>query len=320
MNEEIKKLSDFLLSHNDYILFTHASADADTLGSAFALQYALRKCGKDAVVYNSEPIPEKLAFLLFDGASLVNTIPEGSRTLVSIDIASFAMLKGTDEEYVKNLVFDYSIDHHDVNTVRASNLLCFASYPATGEIIAETVKAMGLEYDTSLAVWLYAAISSDSGCFKFSSTRPETYRIAADLIATGIDFAKINRRLFECKSEGQILLEKDAYEHLELYYGGKVAIVCVSDAILADERVCDSDADAINQIPRQVKGVEVSAVIRRRGDEIKVSLRSNDYYDVASLAKSFGGGGHIHASACRFRTDVADAKQKILDALRDEFR
>ena len=319
MNAGIKKLSAFLLANDDYVLFTHASADADTLGSAFALQYALKKCGKTAEVYNPEPIPDRLTFLLFEGASLVNELPKGKKTLVSVDIASFAMLKGADEEYLKNLKFDYSIDHHDVNTVRTSELLCLPSYPATGEIIAETVKELGISYDKSLAVWLYAAISSDSGCFKYSSTRPETYRIGADLVETGIDFAWINRRLFECKTEGQILLEKDAYENLEFYYNGKVALVCISDSILADSRVCDSDTDAINQIPRQVKGVEVSAVIRRKGDEIKVSLRSNDYYDVAALAKSFGGGGHVHAAGCRFRTDAEDAKRRLLDALKDEF-
>lgn len=319
MNAGIKELTSFLLSHDDYILFTHASADADTLGSAFALQYALKKCGKKAEVFNPEPMPDRLSFLLTDGASLVNVIPQGEHTLVSVDIASFAMLKGTNEEYLKELTFDYSIDHHDVNSVRTSCLLCLPHYPATGEIIAETVKEMGLDFDKPLAVWLYAAISSDSGCFKYSSTRPETYRVGADLVETGIDFAWINRRLFECKTEGQILLEKDAYEHLEFYYGGKVAVVCISDEILADCRVCDSDTDAVNQIPRQVKGVEVSAVIRRKGDEIKVSLRSNDYYDVAALAKSFGGGGHIHAAGCRFRTDIDDAKKQLLDALKDEF-
>ena len=81
----------------------------------------------------------------------------------------------------------------------------------------------------------------------------------------------------------------------------------------------NEDVDAISQIPRQISGVEVSAVIRRKDDDIKVSLRSNDYYDVASLASLFGGGGHVHAAGCRFRTSIEDAKAKLIDELSNEF-
>ena len=49
------------------------------------------------------------------------------------------------------------------------------------------------------------------------------------------------------------------------------------------------------------------------------NARSNDYYDVAALAKKFGGGGHIHAAGCRFYTDEDDARRQILQALEGDF-
>ena len=319
MKTSVKHFADFLLEHDGYLIYTHGQADADTLGSALALRYALAKLGKTARICNPGVIPGKLRFLFDEENTVTEGLPQGSFTHISVDIASPAMLAGFDPEYIQNLTFDYSVDHHAVNTIRTKKLLCLEHYPAASQIIAETVRALGVEYDEKLALWLYAGISSDSGCFRYSSTLPSTLRLAARLIATGIDFARINRLLFENKTPGALLLERDAYANLELFYGGKVAVVCLSQKALSDGRVQEGDAEGVNQIPRQIAGVEVSAVIRRRGDEIKVALRSNDYYDVASLAKKFGGGGHVHAAGCRFYTDEQDAKTQILKALEGEF-
>ncbi|MGI6715886.1 MAG: DHH family phosphoesterase [Eubacteriales bacterium] len=318
MKITINECVEFFKANDNYLIFTHAAPDGDTLGSGFALKYALEKTGKKAVVFNPDKLPNRLAFMT-EGIEVLNKIPEGDYTLVSVDVASPAMLKGLDKEYLENLVFDLSVDHHDVNTIKTERLLCLSEYPATGEIIAEITKNLGVALDQTNAVWLYTAISSDSGCFRYSSTRPQTHLVAAELLATGIDFAKINRRIFEHKTPGQLALERDAYKNLELFYGGKVAIVCLSDSVLRQDFVDENDVDQINNIPRQVAGVEVSALIRTHGDEIKVSFRSNDYFNVAELAKSFGGGGHIHAAGCRFSTTVFDAKEKILEALKSHF-
>ncbi len=330
MTIDLNACVEYLQNHDNYLIFTHAAPDGDTLGSAFALKYALVSVGKKAKLYNPDQIPHRLAFMTegFDvevEVEICHTLPDGDYTPISVDIASAAMLRGLDTEYVKNLVFDLSIDHHDVNTVKTHRLLCLPEYPAVGEIVAEITKKLGVPFDKTNALWLYTAISSDSGCFRYSSTRPETHLIAAELLKTGIDFAKINRRIFENKTDGQLALERDAYEHIEKFYGGKVAVVCLSDEVLSLDCVDDDDVDLINNIPRQISGVEVSALIRRHGGsgsnsgEIKVSFRSNDYYDVAALAKSFGGGGHIHAAGCRFNTSVSDAKAKILDRLKSDF-
>ncbi len=301
-----------------FLLYTHASPDADTLGSALALKAALENLGKKAFVINPDPVPARLAFLT-EGEKIYKIPPKGGVFKVSVDIASTAMLSGMGEEYLKNLVFDLSIDHHEINTVKTKKLLLLPDYPATGEIIAELFKKLGVSYDKKTASLLYAAISSDTGCFRYSSTRPETMVTASELMGTGIDFAKINRRIFEHKTKGQLALEKNAYENLEFFFGGKVAVACLSESVTEQDFVELSDVENVNDIPRQQSGVEVSALIRKNGGEVKVSLRSNDYYDVASLAKEFGGGGHKHAAGCRFYTGLTQAKEEILARLKKDF-
>ncbi len=318
MDITLTEAAELLKSNDNYVLFTHSGADGDTLGSALALALMLKQLGKAVAVYNAEPIPERLMFLVNDsGLQIENTLPDIPYTPVSVDVATTPMLKGMAVDVLDSLVFELSIDHHKINNIPCKNRLIFDSYPATGEIIALLGDVLGATSDKKIAFQLYAAISSDSGCFKYSSTRPETHMIAAKLLKTGIDFAHINRMLFENKSTNQMALERIAYNSLEMYFGGKVCVVAIDE--LPEGVVMNGDIDSVNQIPRQISGVEVGVMIRRKDDEIKVSLRSNSYYDVAALASSFGGGGHIHAAGCRFRTSIEDAKAKILDELSNEF-
>lgn len=320
MDINVLQAVDFLKQNDKYLIFTHASPDGDTIGSAIALRLALEHIGKAVMVICPDEIPGRLRFIPYS-ADITVSLPQNYRemTMISVDVASLAMLRGLPDDFLKSLCFDLSIDHHRVNTIPCNKRLLCDEYPAAGEIVAEVTKALGVKLDREMAIALYTAISSDSGCFKYSSTRPQTHMIAAELLATGIDFAKINRLLFENKTPGQITAEKAAYNSVELFYGGRVAVVCLSDSLFSDGLVSDSDVDTVNQIPRQISGVEVSAVIRNKKGETKVSLRSNDYYDVAALASSFGGGGHVHAAGCRFANGLEDAKQRLLEALKADF-
>ncbi len=298
---------------NGFVVFTHGNPDGDTIGSGVALVRILRAMGKDAVAICADPIPQKLSFLARDGI-FVNELPSHVETAVAVDVASAAMLGGL-ECFTEGREFDIAIDHHKISTAPAKARIVRSDYIANGEIIFELMPYLGVELDSDIAEALYTAISSDSGGFRYSNTRPETYECAAALLRTGIDFSAINRRLFEQKSPVQIDLEREAYNTLSLHHGGKLAIVAFDDDITVRLGVSDSDFESVNQIPRQILGVEVSAVIRPRGDGVKVSLRSNEYFDVAELAKRYGGGGHIHAAGYRYEGRSAEAAEALIKDL-----
>ncbi len=304
--------AEFLRQCDCITLYCHASPDGDTIGSATALALALERLGRQVRIFVCDRMPEKLTFI---GAErFLTDTPSG--THVSVDIASRNMLGAYKAELVP--VFDLSIDHHQVNTVECQRLLLRDGYIACGEIIYEIIQCLGVELDKDIAKALYAAISSDSGCFKYSATRPETYVMAAELIKTGIDFALINRQIFEQKTLVQIELAKAAYNSMRFYLGGKLAVVELDPVLMDKLGAAEEDMDNLHEIPRQVKGVEVSALVRVKGNEKKISLRSNDYYDVAAFAsQNFGGGGHLHAAGCRVPIDTQNVGQMLADKLKD---
>lgn len=285
----IKEAAAFLMGCDGCLIYTHASPDGDTLGSASALALILRSLGKQAFVYSPDGIPKKLSFIPSDGIFVDEEIP--GLTPISVDVASTKLLGKA-----VNTHFELSIDHHKVNTVDCERLLCMDDRIACGEIIFMLSVEFGAELTKEMALSLYTAISSDSGGFRYEATKAETYMIAAKCIETGIDFADINRRLFESKTIPQVDLIRTAYKNLELLRDGSFAIVALRPDEVEKCGADENDFDCINPIPREIAGVRASAVIRKKGDVVKVSLRSNDDTDVAEMASVFGGGGHIHAA------------------------
>lgn len=302
----------FLLENDNYLVVCHACPDGDTIGSAAALVMLLRKKGKTAWAYCPDEIPEKL--ITFAGKGIfTDNIPENA-VKVSVDVASPAMLGSMQESFE---VFDLSIDHHKVNTIPCERLLQKDYFISNAEIIADLYDQLSVGIDKEAAVCLYAGISSDSGGFRYSNTRPETMRLAARLIETGIDFSGINRQLFDKITPPVLSLMKAAYGSVELYYGGKLAIVTISKKEYEDSGASDTDLDEIKSIPRRIDGVEVAAMIRPKGDMAQVSLRSNEYFDVAAFCREMGGGGHMRAAAFRTKGTPEQARDMLIKALED---
>ena len=304
----------FLLERDRFLIFTHNSPDADTIGSACALVHALRKLGKQADAFNREGVPTRLAFLRPESVFLPELPPLEGRTLVSVDVASPRMLGQPEASFT----FALSIDHHEISTLPCERKYLEDQFPAAGEMVYVLLKELGISLDVEIATALYAAISSDSGGFRYASTRPDTMRNVAELMETGIDFARINRLLFETKQPAEVAIERLGYERLELHFGGRFALVAVTQEDLSSTGASDQDCEALKHLPRQIAGVQASAVIRPNGTEIKCSLRSNEEINVAALAAEFGGGGHFHASGFSvYGGTVKEVKQALLTKIKE---
>ena len=84
-----------------------------------------------------------------------------------------------------------------------------------------------------------------------------------------------------------------------MYGDGKIAVMTLTLDALGKSGAAEEECDWFVNLARSVQGVEAAVLLKQRGArEIKVSLRSNRYVDVASLAQELGGGGHIRAAGC----------------------
>ena len=165
---------------------------------------------------------------------------------------------------------------------------------------------------------IYAALSSDTGCFKYANVTQRTHIIASELVDVGIDTSDINHKLFDSKSLKQIKAEGEAARRLAVYEQGRVASVTFPYASKFSLGLKEEHLETIIEIPRSLAGVEVAFAVRQPEDKnvFRVSMRSNGEFDVAKICAAFGGGGHSKAAGCTIEGGgIYDVEKLILTAV-----
>ncbi len=312
---DVAKAAELLNAADNILILTHRNPDGDTLGSGFALMHALRSTGKKAKVLCCDEIPKKYFYMFGEKQEDFS-----AEYTVAVDVADIKLLgNGLSREFENKI--DLCIDHHGSNTEYADNLL-LRSCAATCEIVYDIVNALGVEITPLIADCLYTGISTDTGCFLFSNVTPETHIIVADLIKKGADYVNINKVMFETKSIGYFKLEELALNTIKTYFGGKCAVMSITQEMLRESNTDESDCDGIAGIPRKIDGVLVGVTVRERNDgSYKVSLRSHEPVDSAKICKLMGGGGHARAAGCELDSDALEAeKAKLLSIIEDELK
>ena len=332
MIDQFKKLSldelcRRIAENKKTLILYHVRPDADAVGSAFALREILRIMNIPAYCACSDEIPERL-FFLTDGvqgsALLDDELKIDYERIISVDSASPSQLGSLFERLHRDV--DIMIDHHAKGTVYADNYIEPLA-AATGEIIYLMARRMvELGYIERIPErtlnCVYAAISADTGCFRFANTTPRTMRIGAELIEAGVDLSYINTLLYDSKPLVQIKAEGEAIYRLKTYMGGKVSSVVFPYSLKCSLGASSEHLETLIDVARSVGGAEVAFVVKQNTEEnlFNVSMRSVGRVDVAEICSRFGGGGHQRAAGCRLVAESAEsAEKKVLEEILKKF-
>ena len=312
MSKKINLLEtgNMLLAAQKIVLCCHVSPDGDTLGSALGLARLLEQKGKEVTVFVDDDINKSLSFI--PGIDKVQRPEAGviveADLFVVVDASSFDRV-GICNEVVKAPVL-LNIDHHISNTEFAYYLYLDAEAAAAGEIMCDLFEAMGWEYDEAIAVDFYTAITTDCGSFRYSNTTSKTMQRAAKLLDYGVKPNEISDML-DIRSRKTTELLAKVLPSLTFDYEGKVAHITITNDLYDKE----TQTDSFVSYPRYTEGVEVAVMFKAVEPEVtRVSMRSSNV-DVASVALSFGGGGHLRAAGCTIYAPVEEAKAQLLAAI-----
>lgn len=308
MQIDYKQAAEIIRSCDDVHILTHQSPDGDTLGSGFALYFALRQLGKRAAVICPDGVTSRYAFIS-KGYVEENFEP---KTVIAVDIADPSLM-GEVREMYENRV-DLCIDHHVSNVMYASATLLNGSASAACEVMFTLFRELGIKTDNDIARCLYTGIATDTGCFKYRNTTADAHRIAAELIGFDIDFARINRDMFDIKSRQRIRLEQHILNNMELYFGERCGVLCITEQFRSEVGVADEELDGIAGLPLQVQGMEVALTFKEKSTGgYKISMRSAGRVNVSVICQQLGGGGHVNAAGCLVHGTLDEAKQKVLE-------
>ncbi len=320
---------DVIRNGQRFLVACHRRPDADSLGSALGLIKTLRAVGKEATLFMPESIPESLHFLMQDERS-IDAVPPGTTFDATwiMDIAANALIPpGFPPPEISGPVV--VVDHHHAHDDIGDVVLRDTSAAATGEVVVRLIEALGLEtIPEGAATPLYAAIVSDTGGFRYATTRPATLRLGARLIESGANPWEVAYQLFERWEPARLRLLSSIIATLEMAFEGRVAIMRVTRAMLD---ICGADDDMVEGMvnyARRVKGAEIGALLWEwpvqdaRGNhlETKISLRSSGDKDVSEIAAALQGGGHRAAAATQLDVTIDEADALLRGELAKHFK
>ena len=302
-----------LLRQKDKILIlTHRRPDGDTIGCAVGLCLALRQLGKTAFLLKNPDITQTNAVYAAPCWAGASFQPE---FVVSVDVAARSLFFPAAEAYIGQI--GLAVDHHPSFEGFGACQCVDASRAACGEIVYEICRELG-EITPAVALPLYVAVSTDTGCFVYANTTANTHRVAAALLETGIDYFAVNKRHFRTKSRKRIALEAALLGGMEFFHEGRGVFMAVPIALMERVGASENDAEDLSTLAGLVEGVDCGAVLRElRPDEWKLSLRTgaNGRVNATEACRLLGGGGHAMAAGATLTGSLKQVKEQVLRAV-----
>lgn len=295
----------------------HVRPDADTIGSGLALGLALERRGVDVeVAYpGPEKLPESLAGL--PGAGLLRDPGRlaGHPVVVAVDAANLGRLDELGEVFT-GAETSIAIDHHASNPGFGDIDLVDPSADCTAVLVLEVLDALGVELDAEIATCVYAGLTTDTGSFRWA--RPDSFRIAARLLETGVDSRRWSRVLFDSHPFEWFSMMSGVLASAKLVpsacNGAGLVYAIVDQKALAG--MSWEESESVVDTIRTARDAEVAAVFKENQPGMwTVSLRSKDAVDLVPIARAHGGGGHRQASGYSDTGTAEEVVARLLESL-----
>lgn len=319
-NHSIKEIGEQLLKANSALIFPHINMDGDALGSAAALCKVLRDAGKDAAILIEDEIPEYISFLDNGYCSKDFDVIQEPDVCICVDCGETDRFPKRAEKFFTGKT-TICVDHHTTSTPFADYNFIDGNIAATCEIIYKIIVSMGLPVTKEIGEAIYTGISTDTGNFQYSNATRDSHIITAALYDAGIDHSGVAVKLYQSTRLEKIRITNRVLDNLQVFAGGKAAMAYVDQNMLEEVGAAIEETEGVVETLRNIQGVEVAAFLKEREpDVIKVSMRAKTNGNVADIASKFGGGGHIKAAGCTFRTNLKDACEQLKAAIEESLR
>jgi phosphoesterase RecJ-like protein len=315
-------------AHKRFLLTSHVRPDCDALGSELGLAGVLEALGKEAMIVNAQKTPPNLAFIDPEGRLKtlgVDVEPfhlEGCEVLLVLDTSAWAQLGAMADVVRASKAKKAILDHHLGEDDLGAELFKDPKAEATGRLVFEAARHLGVRITPEIARPLFAAIATDTGWFRFASTTGTTLRYAGELVEAGAVPSEIYASLYEQDTLARLKLRGRILARTVTDLDGRLAHTAALKEDFEATGALLSDTEDVINLTLAIAGTEVAVIlVEQPSGSFKISFRSRTpHVDCSELAKSFGGGGHKAAAGASIDAPFPEAQRKVLDAVRRAMR
>jgi len=321
-----KEIAQVFETKRRFLITTHVNPDGDGLGAELGLWAYLRSLGKDVRIVNPDDLPPRYEFLAREGKfepydpALHDPVIADREVVVVLDISKWERLEELGEKLRTSKALKVCIDHHPYEANGMADLYGVdLTAAATGQLVYEMIRDQGHPVDRRMATGFYVSILTDTGSFRFSNSDARAHRVAAELVALGLDPNELYESVYGNTSLARLRLLGEALRTMRVEEDGRLLLIALPRDVVNRSGAIPSDTEGFVDLVRSVKGCEGVALLTEREDgRIKASLRSRGTISVNRIAVQFGGGGHEYASGATLDGPLAAASDRIVEAFRRE--
>ncbi len=324
--QRFREIAEAIETSSSFVLSCHVRPDGDAIGSMLAMGIALEQAGRDVTLYTQDSIPKVLDFL--PGIeSIVHELPDPLpelTTLLVLDCSEPHRIGNQHKRLVEQAHRIIVLDHHLGRNKAFEHSRCLSYVDpdvfATGALVFRLLEELSWPITEAIATNLYAAILTDTGCFRHSNTTEEAFYIAQVLVALGADPCKVATNLYQRYPLRRMELLGLVLRTLEVRSKGRIALLQATPEMFRVSGALEEDTEDFVAYARCIDTVELAIFIREvRTGQVSVSLRSKSWVNVAEIAKRFGGGGHLRAAGFRFTGTAPEIRQRLLQEVESLF-
>ncbi len=307
-----------LLSQPKQIVITmHQKPDGDAMGSTLGLYHFLHNRGHQVTVISPTNwadflewlpgIEQVINFEQYREKSL--GILNQADILFCLDFNIFHRTKHLAPFLASAKAIKVLIDHHEQpDEPNFDYGISDTGKSSTCEMVYDfIVEAGGREELTQdIATCLYTGTMTDTGSFRFPSTKASVHRMVAELKETGFDHSQVHNHIYDNFLESRLRFIGFALlNRMEVLYEYNTAIMYIHQADLQKYHIKTGDTEGLVNYLLTIKGIRFGAIVIDRTEERKWSFRSKGGFDVNQFARNhFEGGGHANASGGRSSDSV----------------
>jgi phosphoesterase RecJ-like protein len=303
-------------------IFTHLRPDPDALGSQSAAAHILQALGATSIQrIQFAPTAGPYQFLLQSGPGTTPLFSDAWAaaaeldTILLVDTCTYQQLEPAaaflKRHHDKIVAIDHHLSRDDVGTLLYTDTRAAACV----EILWELSTLARIPMNAQFAVPLMSGLVGDTGWFRFDSVRPETHRMAAELVSF-VDTSALYERLMQTETKPKLALMQRALASVRWTSRDRFACMLLRQSDFAEVGAAQSQTEYLVDLPMQIATVEVVALMTEMPDgRIRASLRSKHAVDVNKICNRFQGGGHAKAAGCRFDVPLENAYSLLESAV-----
>jgi bifunctional oligoribonuclease and PAP phosphatase NrnA len=325
---DFKKIIELLgTGQQKVVIISHRNPDGDAIGASMALFRILTKIGHrvDVIVPNAVPsflqwMPDANKIIIYAKSSVkADKLMDEATIFFCLDFNDIGRIREFEEHVSRSSAYKVLIDHHPDPSAFSDLTISDTHLSSTSELLYLFIQQIGLGYliDREVAGCIYTGIMTDTGCFSFNSSLPETFKLVAELLSYNPDKDFIFDKVYNNYSSDRMKLMGYCLDKkMQVLPEFRTAYITLTQEEMRQHNFRIGDSEGFVNLPLSIEGIIFSILFVENKEMVRVSFRSKGNFKVNNLASEhFKGGGHVNAAGGESYDTLENTVQKLVNLL-----